>query len=67
MSMNKKQLQNLFEELMNIFHGIMDGTISYSLDSQSIVMGTNVCEVFDSVAGDVIMKINGGHPESVVK
>ena len=50
--MNKDKLKAISEDLIDLFHGMMFGDISYSYDKLHTAMGMCIGEVFDSIAGE---------------
>lgn len=60
--MNK--LEVLKDDIMDLFHGLMYGSVNYSFNKLHSTMKTDICEIFSSVAEDVIMNISFGHDVS---
>lgn len=55
-----KGIESLVDDIMDLFHGLMNHSISYSYDKLNCAMKTDICEVFSSVAEDVVMKVEFG-------
>lgn len=60
--MNK--LDALMDDIMNLFHGLMYGNINYSYDKLNCAMKTDICEIFSTLAEEVVMNINLGRDVS---
>lgn len=58
--MNKSEVQALNEEIMNLFRGLMQGSVGYKVDNLHCAMKVSVCEVFNDVAEDFVMSVMSG-------
>ena len=56
----EEQLQELVDDIMDVFRGLQWGTIKYSFDKLHCAMKGDICEDFDQAAGDVVMKVEFG-------
>ena len=50
-------MESLKEEIMELFRGLMNGTIDYSFDNMHSAMKTDICEIFNDIAEDFVMNI----------
>ncbi len=61
--MEKTQINEIKEDLMYVFHGLMYGGVSFNWSNCDCAMGGSPCEEFSSVAEDFVMKVEfGGTP-----
>ena len=60
-----EDLRALSEEVLAFFRGLMDGTIDYSFDNLNCALKTDICEVFDAIAGDFVINIECGNDDKV--
>jgi hypothetical protein len=47
-------------DIMDLFRGLMQGSIGYSFSSLHCAMKTDIGEILDGIAGDVVMDIDMG-------
>lgn len=52
MDRNEK-LRKLVDNIMFIFHGLMDGNINCTFNRLHCVMGADICTLFDEAVGDL--------------
>ena len=55
-----ENLENIKNDIMDLFRGLMYGSIDYSFDNMHCAMKTDIGEILDSIAGDVVMNIEMG-------
>ena len=55
-----ERLQELTDGIMDVFRGLQYGSINFGFDKLHCAMRCSICEEFDSVAGDVVMKVEFG-------
>lgn len=53
-------IKTLQDGIMDLFNGLRCGSIDYSYDNLNRAMKTNICEVFSSIAEDVVINIRLG-------
>lgn len=47
-------------DIMDLFRGLMQGSIDYSFSNLHCAMKTDIGEILDGIAGDVVMDIDMG-------
>lgn len=47
-------------DIMDLFRGLMQGSIGYSFSNLHCAMKTDIGEILDGIAGDVVMDIDMG-------
>lgn len=53
-------MEDIKNGIMNLFRGLMQGSIDYSFSSLHCAIKTDIGEILDGIAGDVVMDIDMG-------
>ena len=46
---------------MDLFHGLMQGSVAYRADNLHCTMQANICEAFNDAAEDFVMSVMSGN------
>lgn len=53
-------MEDIKNGIMDLFRGLMQGSIDYSFSNLHCAMKTDIGEILDSIAGDVVMDMDMG-------
>ena len=57
-------MEDIKNDIMDLFRGLMQGSIDYSFSNLHCAMKTDIGEILDGIAGDVVMDIDMGREVS---
>lgn len=55
-----ENLENIKNDIMDLFRGLMQGSIDYSFDNLHCAIKTDIGEILDDIAGEVVLNIDLG-------